>query len=219
MDAPKTLAAEAERKARTALLSQPHVRPLTAFAARMRDARGPDFGIPDFDPLDGGVDARVLFLLEAPGPKAIASGFVSRNNPDETAKNFFLLSAEAGIDRRLTVVWNSVPWYIGSGSRIRPARRDDVREADGWLVELLEHLPRLRFVVFVGLKALHAEGIVRAARPDVTRVTMPHPSPMFVNRAPDNRDRLLAVLRSLADRLHAEDGGGLDERPSPRVDA
>ena len=40
--------------------------------------------IPHFDPLDGGSNAQVLFLMEAPGPKASASGFVSRNNPDET---------------------------------------------------------------------------------------------------------------------------------------
>lgn len=219
MDAPKTLAAESERKARTDLLSRPHVRALSALVARMRDTKGPDYGIPDFDPLDGGVDARVLFLLEAPGPKAIASGFVSRNNPDETAKNFFVLNAAAGIDRRSTVVWNAVPWYIGSGSRIRPARRDDVREADSWLVELLGHLPRLRFVVFVGLKARHAEGVVHATRPDVALMTMPHPSPMFINRAPGNRDRVLAVLRSLAERIHADESGGFDERPSLRVDA
>jgi uracil-DNA glycosylase len=86
------------------------------------------FDIPLFDPLDGGVNAECLFLLEAPGPKAVCTGFVSRNNPDETAKNLMLLSIEAGIDRERTILWNVVPWYIGSGSVIRGATASDVRE-------------------------------------------------------------------------------------------
>jgi uracil-DNA glycosylase len=171
----------------------------------MREAKGPGYDIPDFDPLDGGVDAAVLFLLEAPGPKAVSSGFISRNNPDETAKNFFLLNVKAGIDRRKTATWNAVPWYIGTGTKIRPAKTDDVREADEWLAELLATLPRLRFVVFVGRKALHAQDVVRRLRPDVTVMTMPHPSPMFINRASDNGNRILAVLQDLAARMGRSD--------------
>lgn len=201
MDAPKTLASGSECASRNALLTQPHIEGLVHFLERMRKAKGPSYEIPNFDPLDGGTDAQVLFLLEAPGPKAVASGFVSRNNPDETAKNFFLLNAEAGIDRRRTVTWNAVPWYIGSGTKIRPAKRDDVREADEWLTELLATLHRLCFVVFVGQKALHAQDVVRAARPDVEVLTMPHPSPMFINRASANRGRILAVLQELSVRM------------------
>ena len=201
MDAPKTLASGSECASRTALLTQPHVAGLAHLLERMRKAKGPGYEIPNFDPLDGGTDAQVLFLLEAPGPKAVASGFVSRNNPDETAKNFFLLNAEAGIDRRRTVTWNAVPWYIGSGTKIRPAKRDDVREADEWLTELLATLDRLCFVVFVGKKALHAQGVVRSARPDLEVMTMPHPSPMFINRASANRSRILAVLQELSVRM------------------
>lgn len=88
MDAPRTLASEGERAARTALLELPHARDLARFVERTRHAKGAAYGIPDFDPLDGGTAAHVLFLLEAPGPKAVISGFVSRNNPDETARNF-----------------------------------------------------------------------------------------------------------------------------------
>lgn len=83
MDAPKTLANEAERAARSAMLSLPHVHGLAQFVQRMREAKGPDHAIPDFDPLDGGADARLLYLLEAPGRRAVASGLISRNNPDE----------------------------------------------------------------------------------------------------------------------------------------
>lgn len=163
--------------------------------------KAPCYKVPDFDPLDGGESAQVMFLLEAPGPKAIASGFISRNNPDETAKNFFLLSQEAGIDRRRTIIWNAVPWYIGSGIKIRPAKRDDVREADAWLKELLKTLRQLRMVVLVGKKALYTRGVIQDVRPDMELMVMPHPSPMFINRDPSNRGRVLKHLQSVADRL------------------
>ena len=201
MDHPKTLASAHERALRSALLTQNHVKKLTDLVLKMRETKGSGYGIPDFDPLDGGVDAQVLFLLEAPGPKAIASGFISRDNPDETAKNFFLLNAEAAIDRRNTITWNAVPWYIGSGIKIRPATRDDVREADGWLVELLALLKQLHIVVFVGKKALHAQHVAMQSRPDVEIVSMPHPSPMFINRAPNNRSQILTVLNEVCARL------------------
>jgi hypothetical protein len=67
------------------------------------------FDVPDFDPLDGGVNAACLFVLEAPGSRAVGSGFVSRDNPDETAKNWMLLNHAAKMDRRRVAVWNIVP--------------------------------------------------------------------------------------------------------------
>ena len=202
MDAPKSLANEAERAARTTQLSRSHVQALSQLVKKIRVEKGPDFKVPDFDPLDGGIGAKVLFLLEAPGPRAVKSGFVSRNNPDETAKNFFVLNAEACIDRRQTVIWNAVPWYIGSGIKIRPAKFDDVHEADAWLAELLASLHQLRFVMFVGQKSLHAKDLVRSSRPDVELMEMPHPSPMFVNRAVGNRSRISSVLQELSKRLN-----------------
>ena len=45
--------------------------------------------VPDVDPLDGGVNARLLILLETPGPRVLGTGFVSRDNPDGTAANMF----------------------------------------------------------------------------------------------------------------------------------
>lgn len=65
--------------------------------------------MPYFDPADGGVEARCLFLLEAPGPRAVLSGSVSRDNPDQTAENFSKFLTDAGIDRLNTVIWSTVP--------------------------------------------------------------------------------------------------------------
>jgi hypothetical protein len=84
------------------MLWEPHIAPLTAYVATLRD-RGMS-EVPDFDPLDSGKDARVLFLFEKPGPKTSevggGSGFISRNNDDPTAEATFRFMQEANIPRR-----------------------------------------------------------------------------------------------------------------------
>ena len=198
-DRPKLLRDPTARVARQAQLNRPHVAPLTQFVDGLRlRMRGQVAGIPYFDPWDGGVDAEVLYLLEAPGAKAVASEFISRNNPDETAKNFFELNVAAGIPRQQTVTWNIVPWYIGSGVRIRPATPSDIQSALEPLGELLALLPRLRAVVFIGKKAAAGAPFVARLRPDLRQFTTPHPSPLFINNRPGNRERILIVLRDVA---------------------
>lgn len=197
-DGPKTLADPRVRAARLAALTAPHVAPLTSFAAEIRSKAGPRAAVPDFDPLDGGIHAECLFLLEAPGPRAVKSGFVSRNNPDETAKNWFELQREAGLARERTILWNVVPWYIGSGQRIRPAETADINAGLPYVEELLALLPRLRVVALVGRKAQRAEPVVRQMSPDLRVFAMPHPSPLFVNTAPANRAMILAALVDIA---------------------
>ena len=135
-DRPKLLADPAACAAQTKQLREPHIAPLTVFVEALRAQVGPDLSIPNFDPWDGGIDAEILYLLEAPGPKAVLSGFISRNNPDETAKNFFELNAEAKVPRKRTVTWNIVPWYIGDGKHVRSANRADLRAG-------IRELPRL----------------------------------------------------------------------------
>src|ERR1700683_3159077 len=90
IDSAKCLGDDSQRDVRLALLRGDKMCRLTEFVEQLRTEREGD-RVPNFDPLDGGIRAKCLFLLEAPGPKAVASGFVSRNNPDETAKNWFEL--------------------------------------------------------------------------------------------------------------------------------
>lgn len=141
MDHPKLLRDEAAREERLSQIAEAHVARLTDFVDDLRDKMGPEAAIPYFDPWDGGVGARALFLLEAPGPKARNSGFVSMNNPDETAKNFFELIHDAGIDRRSIAIWNTVPWYIGSGTKIRPASSADIASGVESLANLFQLMP------------------------------------------------------------------------------
>lgn len=203
VDKPKLLGSPEARATRRAQLAESHMRPLAAFVERLRVLH-PSFSIPDFDPWDGGTAAEVLFLLEAPGPKAIASGFISRNNPDETAKNFFELNRAAGLDRRRTATWNIVPWYVGSGTKIRAVRSADIAEAIASLRELLTLLPKLGAVVLVGQKAQGAERHVKAVAPNTRIFHSPHPSPMFVNNKPGNRAVIEARLHEVVKFLDQE---------------
>src|SRR3954468_22227148 len=102
-DFPRSLRSLDVRKRRQVMLQEAHMKPLIAYVAALR-TRG--LGqVLDFDPLDGGVDAKVLFLFEKPGPmtaetagkKKQGSGFISRNNDDPTAKATFDFMNEAGI--------------------------------------------------------------------------------------------------------------------------
>lgn len=161
-DAPYRLKREAERAHRVGMLTLSHMRPLTDFLKSVADRQGADYQMPYFDPCDGGINARVLFLLEAPGPKAVGSGFVSRDNPDPTAQNLWHLMRDADIPRSETLVWNIVPWYVGENGRIRPVNSQDVQEALPYLRELLGLLPRLQMIVLVGKKAQSAAPYIRS---------------------------------------------------------
>jgi hypothetical protein len=114
---------------RKGLLNLPHIAPLSHFAATLRaQDRGE---VPEFDPLDGGVDAKALFLFEKPGPmtdatktgKRSGSGVISRDNDDPTAEATFRFMQDAGIPRKLTITWNVIPWWNGtrriSGAELR----------------------------------------------------------------------------------------------------
>jgi hypothetical protein len=102
---------------RKAMLRDPHLAPLTDFVAKLRRAH-PDREFPDFDPLDGGSNADILFLFEKPGRMTSAggkgSGFISRNNNDPTAEATFGFMTEANLSRNRTVIWNVVPGWNGT---------------------------------------------------------------------------------------------------------
>ncbi len=178
-------------------IREPHIRPLTEYVEELRlDCSSRR--IPYFDPWDGGINATCLFLLEAPGGKAVE--FISRNNNDETAKNFFLLSNEAGLPRIMTISWNIVPWYIGDEAerKIRAATVKDISEGTPHLLRLLKILPKLRAVVFLGKKAQRAEEDIRRFRQDLRFFYSPHPSPLVVNRRPENRNEILKVMKEVS---------------------
>ena len=145
----------------------------------------------------------MLFVLEAPGPKAIATGFVSRDNPDLTARNLKTYMAEAGIDRNRSLIWNIVPWYLGDGKTIRAASAVDIRAGSVFLERLLGLLPHLKVIVLVGRKAQAAseKGRLTTLLP-VYRSA--HPSPQWVHRHPDNGEKIREVFREVALRVNGK---------------
>src|SRR5205823_11177423 len=155
-DRPKLFADPAACAAQTKQLREQHIAPLTVFVEALRAQVGPRFKHSQFRSMGWRYRCRYSILTRSYRPKAVLSGFVSRNNPDETAKNFFQLNAEAKIPRKRTVTWNVVPWYIGNSKGIRAAKRTDLEQGAHLLPKLLSLLPKLRTVVFVGRKSENA---------------------------------------------------------------
>jgi uracil-DNA glycosylase len=193
-DEPYALADPAERNRRVRMLDLPHIAALTEFVRQLRSSSPSGYRIPYFDPCDGGVKARALFLLEAPGARAVETGFVSRNNPDPTAKNMCDLLSTASLLRGRTVIWNVIPWYVGSGSKISPARASDIDEATRYLERLLRLLPALQVAVLVGLKARSVASRLQALTHAEVLWTY-HPSGRVFNVWPNKRAEILAVFR------------------------
>ena len=195
---PKTLRNPEERARRQALLGEDHVAPLAAYAAQLAERTGK--AVPMVDPLDGGVNARLLILLETPGPRVLGTGFVSRDNPDGTAANMFRFLDRASIDRSDTVIWNIVPWPIQTaGERNRNPTRAEVAEGLIHLPDFLDLLPRLELAVLAGRKAEAALSLLEARATPC--LTMPHPSPTFVCTSPNVSLRISACLEKAAERL------------------
>jgi hypothetical protein len=132
---------------------------------------------------------------EAPGRRATAkqgSGFISADNNDPTAENAWRLYREAGIDRRTDiVVWNVIPWYIGTDLAVRGWTRIDLEQARAALRDLLGLLPELRVVVLQGKAAQTAWGRLGI---DMPVIRSPHPSPKNLNTRPEMRAAILGAL-------------------------
>jgi hypothetical protein len=108
-------------------------------------ARG--YSVLDFDPEDGGCNARALFLLHTPGPEAKNSGFVSRDNLDPTAQNMGRAMDDAKLQRCDVLLWNAVPYIAATTD-------DQTQDARADTQALIDKLPNLRAIVFCGFEAI-----------------------------------------------------------------
>lgn len=193
-DAPRTNREPDEVARKLSLLRAQRVAPLTDYVESLR-ASHPRAAVPYFDSTEAGIDAAILGLFEAPGPKATppaGSGFVSADNNDQTAQNMWELLRDAGIDRSSEyAAWNVVPWYVGDGTRIRAVRNTDLEEAQPATEELLTLLSSVRVVVLFGKAAVRAW---RRIGSSIDAIEAPHPSPLNVNTRPDAREEIRVAL-------------------------
>lgn len=195
---------------RRALLSNATAsRPLQEWADTYALARGVD--VPRFDPAEAGVDAHVLFILEAPGPMTNdtnarpGSRFVSVDNDDLTAANMWKARAATGLHSGV-LHWNIVPWYLGVSSR-KP-RKDELAEGGRTLLEVMNLLPHLQVVVLCGRFA--QRGWDRYVGPHLrtpvkVRSTW-HPSPLALHTATRRAD-FTGTLSDVAEMLRASSSG------------
>ena len=178
-----------------------HIAPLTTLVDWIRADLTESKKVPYFDPWDGGIHAKVLFLLEAPGPKSKKCGFVSKDIKDPTAKNLDTLIRKAGIRRKDIVIWNVVPWYLGDGQKIRPATKSDIDGGQKYLKRLLSLLPKLKVVVLFGKNAQKVRKIVETNINSQIFETY-HPSNQVFNRSKDRWEKVKCDLQKVAGVLY-----------------
>ena len=172
--------------------------PLDLIVERIRSEQQLSREIPGFDPQNGNEKARFLFVLEAPGPKAVASGFVSLDNADQTARNFRAQFALAGVRSADIALWNVVPWYLGNAelSRIRGARSTDVKQGLEYLTAVASAIKGLQFIVLVGAAARQAH--IHLSHNTRSRIlSCHHPSPKVQNTVVGAAAENVAIFRHM----------------------
>ena len=175
-DRPRSMRDPIVQQQRQAMLALPHIAPLTAYAAEL--GQRANVQVPNFDPLDGGVNAQALFLFEKPGPMTAVSGFISRNNDDPTAEAIFRFMEQAHIPRKRTVIWNIIPWWNGT----RKVTAEELQEGAASVDNLVKLLPALAVVVMVGRKAANARRSLKNTGLEL--IDSHHPSPLVRARFP-----------------------------------
>lgn len=179
VDVARSLRSPENAALRREMLHAPHLAPLRKYVTALRNLH-PKREFPDFDPLDGGCNADVLFLLEKPGRMTsiagAGSGFISRNNDDPTAEAIFEFMIKAGLPRERTVIWNVVGGWNGTRKVTSRELRQGVEDLKG----LIPLLPSLRTIVLVGQKAHRSKAHIES-QPTFSNIQIycsAHPSPI-----------------------------------------
>lgn len=156
---------------------EPHIAPVNALVQEISRTVGGD--VPYVDPDCGGVNARVLLVLEAPaGAAAHGSRMLSADNDDGTAANLWQAYKNSGLPRDWGMHWNAVPWYLGVRGKIAAAKAQDVEQGRVWLLRLVDVLPDLKVVLCLGNASRDAVSPGKALLESrgLTVLNAPHPS-------------------------------------------
>jgi len=123
--------------------NDPHVGPLNQIVDEL-SIQCPN-KVPYFDPFDGGINSKLLFILRSPVLGAEQSGIVSRDNDDAAAATTFRVFDEVGIPRGQTTLWNMIPWYSKP-----PFKKYDIEFGVSCLTKILAQFSSLEAIVFAG---------------------------------------------------------------------
>lgn len=152
----------------------PSVRSVNEYVDELRSAR--QVPVPYVAPTYGGVRARLLTLMQDPGPKtdlanSDGSGMICLENADLSAarQKFFL--NEADIDISEIVSWNAYPW-----PKPHPQSHRSDREAAEALRRFLMLAPCLEAVILNGTVAKRIWGVLEEIDPARTARITPFPT-------------------------------------------
>ncbi len=177
------------------------MRPLIELV-RHWEEKNPERKFPYVDPCDGGVEAKVLFLQHTPGRKAVGTGFVSRDNPDPTARNAGKALDYAGFERADYVRWNVVPYYISTRDKDGKATTRQIHEAAPYTQAFIDKLRNLCVVVLCGRKAQEQVGDLKLRNGVEKLCTFHCGAQSFNNHA--QREHILATFKNAHDLMNAK---------------
>ena len=181
------------------------VRPINEYVDKLRSERR--VSIPYVAPTYGGVDARLLTLMQDPGPKtdlanADGSGMICLENVDLSAarQKFFL--DEAGIRISEIVSWNAYPW-----PKPHPQTTRSDREAAEALHGFLMLTPHIQVVILNGTVAKRIWRVLKEIDPARVANISCHPtfhtSERAVNPAQKSGEYIANVHNDLSNKYAA----------------
>jgi uracil-DNA glycosylase len=125
----------------------PHVEPINRLVDHLSTD---DRWMPYVSPIMGGVNAKVLFVFQDPGPKTAperGSGMLSPENDDPSAELLMRCLAAAGLPLKAMTAWNAYPWYL---PQQQTPTASMLEAGTGPLERLLELLPDVTVVCLCG---------------------------------------------------------------------
>ncbi|CAD5731921.1 Uracil DNA glycosylase superfamily [Escherichia coli] len=124
----------------------PHIAPLTRWVQSYKK-NGTD--MPWFDPADGGINARILILLQSPAKSELSPRFVSQDNPGPSQQNLNRFLKQAKIKRQNIIIWNTIPWLMPTNTKIIPTR-ENINKGLNIIKSLMPLLKNLRVILLAG---------------------------------------------------------------------
>ena len=197
---PRGLSSPLARLRRKQHIRDPHIAPISYLVDTIAETENAP-GLPYNDPLFGGVNAEILFILKSPqadaNPALFGTRFLSIDNDDEGAENMFYALADNNIDRSRCLAWNICPFPTIKNT----PSDEEIGRAAPYTRQLIAMLPNLKVVVLLGGPARQGwSQALLGGRRDVTVIRGASPSPPGIHRT-TNRASFEHAIREAAEAI------------------